>query len=212
MLIAGAKGHSKEVVELFYRNEYKNKIVLFDDVSQSFDDSFVNHFTLIRDIDEAKCYFDTIDKNFVLALGGPKNRKSVENKLNSVGGQLNSIIAKNSLIGHLGVVIGAGVNIMQHAMISNYVRIGRGTLVNTYACIHHDVFVGEYCEISPMALLLGNCSVSDYSIIGANATILPNIKIGNNVIVGAGAVVTKNLPDNVVVTGVPARIIKNHQV
>ena len=44
--------------------------------------------------------------------------------------------------------------------------------------------------------------------IGGNVTILPGVTIGNNVVVGAGAVVTKDIPDNVVVGGVPARIIK----
>ena len=40
-------------------------------------------------------------------------------------------------------------------------------------------------------------------------TILPGITIGNNVVVAAGAVVTKDVPDNCVVGGVPARILKN---
>lgn len=44
--------------------------------------------------------------------------------------------------------------------------------------------------------------------IGNNVIILPGVTIGNNVIIGAGAVVTKNIPDNSVVAGVPAKIIK----
>jgi len=44
--------------------------------------------------------------------------------------------------------------------------------------------------------------------IGASATICPGVTIGNNVVVGAGAVVVKDAPDNVVVGGVPAKIIK----
>jgi acetyltransferase-like isoleucine patch superfamily enzyme len=44
--------------------------------------------------------------------------------------------------------------------------------------------------------------------IGANATILPGVTIGENSVVAAGAVVSKNVPDNAVVGGVPARIIK----
>lgn len=46
--------------------------------------------------------------------------------------------------------------------------------------------------------------------IGGNATILPGVTIGNGVTVGAGAVVTKDVPDNVVVAGVPAKIVKQY--
>lgn len=44
--------------------------------------------------------------------------------------------------------------------------------------------------------------------IGGNATIVPGVTIGNNVVVAAGAVVTKDVPDNSLVGGVPARLIK----
>ena len=44
--------------------------------------------------------------------------------------------------------------------------------------------------------------------LGANVTILPGVTIGNNVVVGAGAVVTKDIPDNSLALGVPARVIK----
>lgn len=44
--------------------------------------------------------------------------------------------------------------------------------------------------------------------IGTNAIILPGVTIGNNVVIGAGAVVTKDIPDNSVAVGVPARVIK----
>jgi len=44
--------------------------------------------------------------------------------------------------------------------------------------------------------------------IGGNCTILPGFTIGNNVVIAAGAVVTKDVPDNVVVGGVPAKVIK----
>lgn len=44
--------------------------------------------------------------------------------------------------------------------------------------------------------------------IGAGAAILGNVTIGNNVLVGANAVVTKDVPDDCVAVGVPARIIR----
>ena len=44
--------------------------------------------------------------------------------------------------------------------------------------------------------------------IGGNVTILPGVNIGNNVVVAAGAVVTKDVPDNSLIGGVPAKIIR----
>jgi acetyltransferase-like isoleucine patch superfamily enzyme len=44
--------------------------------------------------------------------------------------------------------------------------------------------------------------------IGNNSIILPDITVGNNVVIGAASVVTKNIPDNVVVVGIPAKIIR----
>lgn len=44
--------------------------------------------------------------------------------------------------------------------------------------------------------------------IGTNAIIMPNVKIGNNCIIGCGAIVTKDIPDNSIAVGVPARVIE----
>ena len=59
------------------------------------------------------------------------------------------------------------------------------------------------------AAIAGDVTINDCSEIGANATVLPHVTIGKNSIVGAGAVVTKDVPDNVIVAGVPARILRS---
>ena len=81
--------------------------------------------------------------------------------------------------------------------------------------IDYFVHIGENCTVLPMVLFgkkhpgtYGDIYVGDNCYISTGATILGPVKIGNNVTIGAGAVVNKDIPDNVVVAGVPAKIVK----
>lgn len=60
-------------------------------------------------------------------------------------------------------------------------------------------------------VLVGDIVVGDNVYIGLRSIIMPGITIGNNVIIGAGSIVTKNIPDNSVVAGVPARVISTKE-
>ncbi len=51
--------------------------------------------------------------------------------------------------------------------------------------------------------------IGDYVEIGSNAVVLPGVKIGSNVTIGAGSVVTKDIPENSIAVGVPAKVIKS---
>ncbi len=54
---------------------------------------------------------------------------------------------------------------------------------------------------------LGTVNIGNNVFIGASTTILPGVDIGNNVVIGAGSVVSRNIPDNSVAAGSPARVI-----
>lgn len=101
--------------------------------------------------------------------------------------------------------IGDGVVIMGGVQINPLVRVGDGAIINTNATIEHECVIGNFAHIAPGAVLAGNVTIGDGSLIGANAVIKPNITVGCNVIVGAGSVVINDIPDNLVVKGVPAK-------
>ena len=94
--------------------------------------------------------------------------------------------------------MGAGFNPI-HA---GFIRIGKW------------VRIGKNCTILPMVLIgkkhPGPCTITigDDCYVGTGVTILGPLTIGNNVTIGAGAVVTTDVPDNVVVAGVPAKVVK----
>ncbi|MFC0181709.1 Acetyltransferase (isoleucine patch superfamily) [Pseudarcicella hirudinis] len=71
--------------------------------------------------------------------------------------------------------------------------------------------LSEGHPVSPenrQALATGHIHIKKNAWIGANATILPGVTIGENAIVAAGAVVSKDVPDNAIAGGIPAKIIK----
>ncbi len=99
-----------------------------------------------------------------------------------------------------GVIIGDRCKIEAYAFIPSGVTIEDEVFVGPHVCFTNDLLpkaVGEW-EITPTLVKKG-------ASIGANATIICGVTIGSNAMVGAGAVVTKDVPDNAVVVGCPAR-------
>lgn len=91
--------------------------------------------------------------------------------------------------------------------IGDYSNVQENSVIHTDAGI--EVKIGNYVTIGHLAMLHG-CEVGDNSLIGIGAVILNNAKIGKNCIIGAKALVTegKEIPDNSLVMGAPAKVVK----
>lgn len=103
------------------------------------------------------------------------------------------------------VIIGNNSKIMDFTWLAGNMKIGNNAFISGGVMTTNDNKLGEddYAE----SVVLGP-SISDLAKIGAGAVLLPHLIIGRNAIVGAGSVVTKDVPDNAVVMGVPAKIIR----
>lgn len=209
MIIVGAKGFAKEVLEVLTQIGLPESLYFFDNVSKDTPDLVAGRFPVLHSFeDAAKIITQQTDKRFLLGIGNPAGRFNLCTAFEKIGGQLSSLVSTDAFVGANGTMIGNGSIIMMGAVVTTDISLGKGCLVNYNSTIGHDTEVGEFVEISPGANISGRCKIGDYSIIGANAVILPDIILGKNVTVGAGSVVTKDVPDNSLVVGVPAVIRK----
>jgi len=93
------------------------------------------------------------------------------------------------------------------------IRIGRNSNVQDLSVLHADfgkpLVIGDNVTIGHQVMLHG-CTIGDNTLIGIQAIVLNDAKIGRNCIVGAGSVVTegKEFPDNSVIVGSPARVVR----
>lgn len=98
------------------------------------------------------------------------------------------------------------INACCHFQDHGGVYIGDGCQIGhnvVFATLNHDVRPAHRASTSPAPIVLGKNVW-----VGSNSTILQGVTIGDNSIVAAGAVVTRDVPDNVIAGGVPARVIK----
>ncbi|HEX8351151.1 MAG TPA: acetyltransferase [Hymenobacter sp.] len=208
MLIIGAKGFAKEVLEVICQADRQINLAFYDDVTSNFPLMLYDEFPVLQTLAEAEQWFAK-DNRFVLGIGNPKVRRALAEKLKRIGGQLTSTISPKANVGIFGNHIGVGCNIMTGAVLTSDITLGEGVLINLNCTIGHDCVIHSYCELSPGVHISGHVELGENCVIGTGAVILPGVKIGVNSIIGAGSVVNKDVGDNVVAVGVPAKIIKS---
>ena len=114
------------------------------------------------------------------------------------------------------VTIGKNAVIMMGAILNIGAVVGEGTMIDMGAVLGGRATVGNHCHVGAGAVLAGVIEpasatpviVEDDVLIGANAVVIEGVHIGRGAVVAAGAVVIEDVPDNAVVAGCPARVIK----
>lgn len=108
--------------------------------------------------------------------------------------------------------VGMGSQLLAGSVINAGATLGTNVVVNTGAVIEHDCIIDNHVHIATGAQLASTVHVGEGSHIGIGSSVRQCVQIGRNVIVGAGTVVIKDVPDNVVVVGVPARVLRNREL
>lgn len=108
--------------------------------------------------------------------------------------------------------------LMYNSKVPYHAKIGRGTKLGyggMGVVIHSKAAIGDYCTIGQQVTIGGGNSrypglpeIGNHVMIYKGAIVYGGIRVGDNAIIGANAVVNKPVPDNAVVAGVPARILR----
>jgi UDP-perosamine 4-acetyltransferase len=104
--------------------------------------------------------------------------------------------------------LGEGVQLLAGCIVNIGTILGVNTIINTGAIVEHDCRVGSHVHIASGATVCGSVTIGDGAHIGAGATVRQGIVIGRHAVVGAGSVVIKDVPEGMVVAGVPARSLE----
>ena len=195
LIIIGASGHGKVIVDIAVKNGYENIVFLDDDKGIK----SCAGFPVVGKTAEAV----NMAGDKIVAIGNSKIREWMQEKLNG----LVTLIHPKAVISRR-VEIGSGSVVMAGAVINSDAIIGEGCIINTGASVDHDCRIGSYDHISVGAHVAGTCCIGERTWIGAGATVSNNVNICSDCMIGAGAVVINDIDNPGTYVGIPTRRIK----
>ena len=206
VLVYGARGHGKVVADILLASG-DHELKGFVDDDESLYGSTVIGFQVIGGAERLKC--ETTSGNIGVALGVGDNgtRQKLAELCKSLGAEVITAVHPAASISKTAYVK-AGTVIMAGAIINPCAQVGFGVIVNSGAVIEHDVLIGDYAHVSPNSVMGGESELGTLSHLGLGAVILPRVVVGSRTVIGAGAVVTREMPDDIIAVGVPARVTR----
>ncbi|MCM1273696.1 MAG: acetyltransferase [Clostridium sp.] len=160
-----------------------------------------------NDIDMLREKYHT--NKFFLAFGDMKKRKKVYEYYVSKGWEAVNIIHPDAVVSD-EAKIGQGVLIECGCLITPNPIIGNNVVVNTGSQVNHDNIIEDHVYIASGVILSGGVTIRENTLLDDGVIVTLGRKVEINCLIGAGAVVTKDIPENVIAYGSPAKVVRDN--
>ena len=157
------------------------------------------HFGTVKEL------FSPDQVEFVIALGEPRDRKLRFEEIRAAGYGFGKVIAPTARVSQ-SATLGEGFVALDVEPLS---VVGDGVMVGDYAAVGHGSTIGNYCHVGATSNIGGDNIFGDEVFLGLHCATKQGIKIGNYSVIGMGGIVLNDVPENVVMAGVPAKKIKD---
>ena len=198
--VIGAGGHGKVVLDAILSAGTHVVAGIVDDNPELvggrlFDVPIVGSIDDLSDVD-----------GYIVAIGNNRVRREKYGLLLKAGYTPVTIIHPSAVISS-SACIGKGAAVLANAVINPDACIEDNVVLYTSCTIDHECIISDHSYVSPGCNICGRVNIGTGAMLGAGAVVLPGLSIGEWSTVGAGAVVTDHVPDEVIVVGVPARVV-----
>ncbi len=141
----------------------------------------------------------------IVAIGDNEARREMTTRLTAAGERLATAIHPFAFVAPTARV-GEGSTISAGALVLPRAELGRGVILNTKGSVDHDTLVGDFAHVSVGASVGARARIGHGAFIALGASVISGASVGARTVIGAGAVVVRDIPDDVVAWGVPARV------
>ena len=201
LILFGAGGHAKVVLEAFLAGCPAGEVAVLDD-----DPARVGSALLGHKIRGGRAWLASNWPSVAVmpALGDNRRRDDLIGELARIRRPLRTVIHPAATVSP-SARIGGGCLLAAGAIVNAEAELEDGVIVNTGASVDHDCRIGRAAHIAPGARLCGNVRIGARALVGTAAALIPGVEIGEDAVIGAGSAVVRAIPARETWAGSPAR-------
>lgn len=149
--------------------------------------------------------------NFLLTMGDNKIRTELTDRIISLGGNVPTLIHPMAVISRFAEISPIGVYVSPFTYVQADSSVGRNTVLLSHVNISHTTRIGDSCFVAGGATIGAYTTVGDFVFVGQGAlSISGKVKnIGMGSYIGARCLITRDVPEGVIFSGTPGKVIGN---